>query len=154
MIELRHWVKLGGLFAATLVAYIVFFQGCMHLRVYQGPWEVMFEREADGTPLIRINQAHLEIHDVRLRFPGAQLKEGFEASTVQFDEHTRMVPFGEFIYHDLMHLPGVVVLELYNHKVELLPRVLKVGKEEIPWKSASLLELEPLESPMVDESSL
>jgi hypothetical protein len=44
---------------------------------------------------------------------------------------------------DTTFLPGTVALELFNHEVELLPRVLVIDRQEHPWLSESTITLHP-----------
>jgi hypothetical protein len=45
---------------------------------------------------------------------------------------------------DTTFLPGTVTLEVFNHQVELLPRVLVIDRQEHPWLSESTITLHPL----------
>jgi hypothetical protein len=56
---------------------------------------------------------------------------------------TYEVPFGRCMFMDTTFLPGTVALELFNHEVELLPRVLVIDRQEHPWLSEVTITLHP-----------
>jgi hypothetical protein len=45
------------------------------------------------------------------------------------------VPFGKCVFLDTTFLPGTVVLDLFGHEVQLLPRVLTIDHVEHAWHS-------------------
>ncbi len=51
------------------------------------------------------------------------------------------VPFGKCIFLDTTSLPGTVVLDLFGHEIELLPRALIIDRQERPWRSDTTIEL-------------
>jgi hypothetical protein len=44
---------------------------------------------------------------------------------------------------DTTFLPGTVTLQVFNHEIELLPRVLVIDGQEHPWLSESTITLHP-----------
>ncbi len=44
-------------------------------------------------------------------------------------------------FMDTTSLPGTVVLKLFGHEIQLMPRVLTVDKKERPWRSEETLAL-------------
>src|SRR5260370_1195572 len=88
-----------------------------------------------------IDQTKVDISSVEIIFPGETIPRTNLSQRVIFDRPLRQVPFGSVIYADLRTLPGVVTFDLFGHEIELLPRVLIVNKQEIPWKSEMMIEL-------------
>lgn len=131
--------------AAALLGYILLFACDMRLRTARGGWEVTFFEDTNGTPALRIDQPHLNISNVTVRFlnedlgtNGAQLPV-----TIRFDNPREDVPFGELAFDDLTYLPGTVVLHCFGHEVQMIPRVLYLNRVEHPWKSGQRHDLEP-----------
>jgi hypothetical protein len=78
---------------------------------------------------------------LKIVFPGARTALTNLSTSVLFDNPIKTVPFGKFVFHDLMYLPGTVTLELFGHEIELLPRVLIIDRKEYPWKSGATISL-------------
>ncbi|MBI3876843.1 MAG: hypothetical protein HY300_12980 [Verrucomicrobia bacterium] len=130
-------------FVAALMLYAVLYPLDRHLRLRKGPWRVTFATDASGVPSLVIAEPGLGIADVRLNFPGEQAAVSNVSTTVVFDQPKPPLPFGEFIFDDLMYLPGTVVFNVCGHGVQLLPRALLVDHREFAWKSGLTLELSP-----------
>lgn len=139
----EHFLRnLVLLFLVTLAAYALVFGWIGHRRVAKGPWVVTFTTEA-GIPTVIVNQPALDIRDVRIAFPDeppatnstAQM-EFSQARPVPF-----VVPFGKCVFLDPLFLPGTVALQLFNHEIQLLPRVLTIDRVERPWQSGERIEL-------------
>ena len=135
----------GAMFVIALVVYGALYSLDRQARERKGPWVVRFATNAVGEPLLEINQGHLGVARQRVVFAGETLPPGFLPATKRFDrpeaKGTR-VPFGRWIYHDLMYLPGVVTFDLFvvdvngtrrRHEVELAPRGLWVNRREHKW---------------------
>lgn len=136
---------LVALFFTVAVLYFGAFYGLEYARHRKGPWEVAFQTDAQGNPMLAITQPTLGLRDVKLVIHGEQ---GTNAIVrVSFDRPLRPVPFGKVIYEDLTFLPGVVTFDLYGHEVELLPRVLIANKREMTWASGATLDLWPTNKP-------
>ena len=137
--------SLALLFPIVLVAYLGVFFGLEHLRHRKGAWQVDFNRNEQGEPMVIIRQPSLGVHEVKLVFRGEQTTN--QSGHVSFDRVQQPVPFGTVIYEDLTFLPGVVTFDFFGHEVEFLPRVLIVNKREVPWKSGSVIELSATNKP-------
>ncbi len=126
---------------------LAFYAGAFYLierqRTRQGPWQVLFAGVTNGPPRIVINQPKLGLTNVNLVFagehaelPAPALMSFNEARAVPFD-----VPFGRCVFLDTTTLPGTVVLSLFRHEVQLLPRVLTLDRQERPWRSGETITL-------------
>jgi hypothetical protein len=125
----------------ALLGYAGFFSCDKYLREKNGPWEVTFMTDSSGIPGIVIQEPRLSIANVKIVFPGGRTAQTNLPIAVVFDNPIKTVPFGKFIFHDLMYLPGTVTLELFGHEIELLPRVLIIDRKERPWKSDTTISL-------------
>jgi hypothetical protein len=124
-------------FGLALLVYATFFSCDQYLRLRRGPWEVRFTTNQFGSAQIEISQANLAIHST-IVFEG---ERATNSGTVQFDRPERTVPFGKTKFEDLTYLPGSVVLDLFAHEVELLPRTLYLNKKERPWVRDQVITL-------------
>jgi len=131
-------------FAVTVALYLAIFYGIEHVRSRKGPWEVTFTHDAAGAPTLVISQPKLNVHDLKIVFPGEQ-SAGFSGTRkVVFATPQPVpyeVPFGRCVFEDLTFLPGTVTLHLFGHEIELIPRVLTLDKREHPWASGATLSL-------------
>lgn len=128
-------------FAAVFIAYLMAFHGIEHARHRKGPWECHFKTGSQGKPTITVFQPSLSISNVQLALPDVIALKTSVSEVVRFDRPKKPIPFGKVIYEDLTFLPGVVTFDLFGHEVELLPRILIINKQEIPWKSQSRVDL-------------
>lgn len=132
-------------FVAVLLLYLVLYFIIENQRTTRGPWSVTFTRDG-ADPVLVINQAHLGITNVRIRFVEARLPDGFQEQTVAFPRARHVpfaLPFGECVFLDPMFQPGTVVMRFNGYEIQLLPRVLTIDRQEIPWKSNTPIELHP-----------
>jgi hypothetical protein len=131
--------------AVALLGYVLLFACDLRLRRARGGWEVTFVEEITRTPALRIDQPHLGISNVTVRFPGEQLgtKRAELPITVLFNEPRKAVPFGEVAFDDLTYLPGTVVLHCFGHEVQMLPRALFLDRVEHTWQSGRQHNLDP-----------
>ncbi|HTL56735.1 MAG TPA: hypothetical protein VL361_13720 [Candidatus Limnocylindrales bacterium] len=147
---LKHFAL--ALFLAV-ACYALFYPTIEHRRTRKGPWEVTFTSLTESNasiPVVIINEPKLAITNVQILFleeklPPTQLpiKLVFsEAKAVPFE-----VPFGKCIFMDTTFLPGTLTLRLFNHEVELLPRVLITDQREHPWLSNNSITVHPLQAP-------
>ncbi len=129
----------------ALVGYVVFYACDARLRVTNGPWEVEFLQDTNGTPSLRINQERLGIHDVEIRFVGEQAGADLPSvpTRIRFDQPNLPVPFGRTAFDDLMFLPGTVVLHCFGHEVQLVPRTLYLDRTGIDWTNGARIHLTP-----------
>jgi hypothetical protein len=135
------WKRLAIVFAVVLGVYILGFTWVEHQRERRGPWEVTFLGTTSGLPAVRIDQPALGIHDVRINLetstrigPMEQTVQFLPGQTVPFE-----VPFGECLFMDPLFLPGTVTLDLFEHRVELLPRALIINGQEHSWTAGQRL---------------
>ncbi len=119
-----------------------------HRRVAKGPWVVTFTTESD-TPALVVNQHKLGIRDVRITFSGERTTTN-TATILEFSQVRPVpfaVPFGQCIFLDPLFLPGTVVLDVFGHEVQLMPRVLTIDKVERPWRTGEEIKLQALPRP-------
>jgi len=133
------------LFLAVLGLYLAVFFGIERARQHKGPWDVDFQTNAEGSPMLIVSQAKLGLSDVRIVAHGENASNAI--GRVSFDQVKRPVPFGKVIYEDLTFLPGVVTLDLFGHEIELLPRSLIANKKQVAWKSGVTVDLWPTNKP-------
>ena len=147
---LKHFAL--ALFLAG-ACYAVFYPTIEHRRTRKGPWEVTFTSITETNtviPVVIINEPKLAITNVQIVFleekvPAVQLPIKLifsEAKPVPYD-----VPFGKCIFMDTTFLPGTLTLQLFNHEIELLPRVLITDQREHPWLSSNTIPVHPIEAP-------
>jgi hypothetical protein len=138
----RFGLQLLGVFLVVLVGYAGLFGWIEHRRAVKGPWVVTCTSAA-GVPSLVINQAALGIRDVRIVFASAQSPSN-TTQRVEFSQARPWpfaVPFGRCIFMDSTFLPGTIVLEMFGHEIQLMPRVLTIDKAERPWRSGETIEL-------------
>ena len=131
------------IFIACVLVYLAFFGLDQHLRIRRGPWSIAFTNEISGEPSIIISQPRLNISGVRLIAVGERIAVTNSAATVVVDGPPGEIPFGKIIFFDTTYLPGTITLDLFGHGVELVPRVLRVDRKEIPWQSGTVIRMEP-----------
>jgi len=148
-------------FVLALVIYAVFYEGIEHRRARSGPWQVTFTNDTAGQPALVINHPRLAITNVEIRFPGETLSPADSAitnsrakvnagATLFFSQPRQVpydVPFGKCIFMDTTFLPGTVTFQLFEHEIELLPRVLMIDHEEHPWTTESTTTLLKINKP-------
>jgi hypothetical protein len=127
--------------ALAVLLYFATFYSIEHLRTRKGGWQVTFQSDANRAPSVAVSQPQLNIDNVRFAFPDQQIAQSNMNRTITFDQPITNVPFGRVIYFDTTFLPGSIVLGLYGHEIQLLPRVLLVDNKEIPWQSGTTLQL-------------
>ncbi len=147
----------AGTFLIALAMYGLLYYGDGRLRVGRGPWEVQFTTNLAGEPMLVIAQPALGIAQHTLEFAGESLPSQFRPVTLRFADVQAVpapVPFGRWIYHDLMYLPGVVTFDLFpqgtnaaapRHEVELLPAALYINRVAHDWRRDTTLRLAPVD---------
>jgi hypothetical protein len=138
----RWWLRVGAGFAAVALGYLVLFHLIEARRVAKGPWRITFSARG-GAPTLLVNQPALGIRDVQIVFAAAQAATN-ALQTVEFDQARTVpfeLPFGRCVFLDTTFLPGTVVLEVFGHEIQLLPRVLTINRVEQPWQSGARIEL-------------
>ncbi len=132
-------------FLLALAAYVLVFWAIEHRRTRKGPWQVTFTTATTGVPALVVNQPWLGITNVQIHFL-AQPALTNRAVTLSFREPRPVpyaLPFGQCVFMDTTFLPGTVTMQLFNHEVELLPRVLTIDHQEHPWQPNAVLDLAP-----------
>jgi hypothetical protein len=143
--QLRRHLLVAAILAVGL--YGLGFWWIEHRRVRHGPWEVEFRPDASAHRLqVTIVQPKLGLGPIELVIPWPPHESMPEAGFFRFDQ-ARSVPFvvpgGRCVFQDLLFLPGTVVLELQGVLIEMLPRCLRVGDQEVPWEPPRRIEVEP-----------
>jgi hypothetical protein len=128
-------------FGAAVLLYVLTFFSIEHLRTRKGGWQVTFGSDPTGTARVTIAHPQLGLSNVSLIFLERPITASNLPNTVIFDQPITNVPFGKVIYLDTTFLPGSVVFNFFGHEVQLIPRVLLVDREEIPWRSGITLRL-------------
>ena len=132
---------IGALLAVIL--YVVGYSGIEHRRTRKGPWHVTFTRDASGTPALLVNQPTLGITNVQFTFPGATSTDAAPV-TLAFEQPRQVpydLPIGRCLFMDTTFLPGTIVMEIFGHEIQLIPRVLTIDRQEQPWKSDAVIAL-------------
>jgi hypothetical protein len=143
---LKHFV------VALLLAvgcYALFYPSIEHRRTRKGPWEVTFAQTNGGVPLLVIDQPKLAITNVQVLFAD-QVVSGQTNTHMMFSEAKPVpfaAPFGKCVFMDTTFLPGTLTFQLFDHEIELLPRVLVIDQQEHPWVSNSTITLHPVRTP-------
>ena len=133
-----------AVFIVALAVYIVAYHAIEDRRTRNGPWEVTFTRDASGAPALLINQPKLAITNVQIDFPGettAMTNQSTMLALAQPRAVSFDVPFGKCVFMDATSLPGTLVLELFGHEIQLLPRALTIDKADQPWRSDARFNL-------------
>ena len=128
------------LFFIALAVYFVLYETIEHQRTRKGPWQVTFTNSPSAGTWLLVNQPGLHITNFVIRLESAPAPPAGPA-TLRFPEPHRVpydLPVGRCLFLDTTTLPGTVVMELLGHEVELLPRVLVVDKQELPWAIGSI----------------
>ena len=132
-------------FVAAVVVYAAIFYLIEHQRTRRGPWRVAFASAGGGShPVLIINEPSLNISDLKITFP-ARSAPATNAIMI-FDQPRDVpfdVPFGQCIFQDLISQPGTVTFKLFDHEIELLPRVLRIDRKEHVWQSGTNIEVVP-----------
>ena len=127
---------IGAILAVIL--YVVGYPSIEHRRTRKGPWRVTFTRDASGAPALLVNQPALGVTNVQFTFPGADSFTNAPPVTLAFDqprEGPYDLPFGRCLFMDTTFLPGTIVMEVFGHEIQLIPRVLTIDGQEQPCKS-------------------
>lgn len=130
--------------AIAVVVYVIFYTAIEHRRTRKGPWEVIFTNDVSGAPALIINQPKLAITNVQIAFPGETNPAAGRGAAFAFSQPREVpydVPFGKCVFMDTTFLPGTIVFDLFGHEIQLIPRVLTVDKQEIPWRSNTTIPI-------------
>jgi hypothetical protein len=124
-------------FVIALAIYVVSYSGIEHRRTRDGPWQITFTN-VSGSPALVINEPKLNLANITLTFPGEP--PPVTNSVMIFDPPRAVpfdVPFGQCVFLDTTFQPGTIVLNLFGHEIQLLPRVLTIDKQEHAWESGT-----------------
>ena len=141
---LKHFVLA---FLLAIICYAFFYHNIEHRRTRKGPWEVTFTNDFSGNPTLVINEPRLAITNAQIIFTNQRAGPASMPSTVVFSQPQPVpynVPFGKCVFMDTTFLPGTVSLKLFDHQIELVPRVLVIDGQEHPWLSESTITLHPV----------
>ena len=134
--------RFGFAFGLVLFCYVLIYGCDRHLRFKNGPWELRFSREGDGTPKLIINQAALGITNVALRLEGEIVR--LEPILVRFEGSEAVkIPYGKVLDFYRSYLPGMIRLDLFGHEVEIRQRALILNFNEREWQSDEVISLKP-----------
>lgn len=143
---LKHFILA---FLLAVICYAFFYHTIEHRRTRKGPWEITFTNDANRNAALVINQPKLAITNAQIAFSDRPVAASFDPATLLFSEPRPVpfeVPFGKCIFMDTTFLPGTVTMRLFDHEIELLPRVLVIDRQEHPWLSDSTITLHPVTS--------
>ncbi|MFO1501417.1 MAG: hypothetical protein U1G07_24015 [Verrucomicrobiota bacterium] len=126
-------------FGAALALYCIAFYVLEHLRTRKGGWEIRFQTDTGQRPALVVAQPQLGLSNITIVFPGQQSPATNQL--IVFDRPRTNVPFGKVVYFDTTFLPGSVVLSLFGHEIQLLPRVLLIDNRETAWQSGATYQL-------------
>ena len=129
-------------FAIAVVVYIVFYTLIEHRRTKNGPWRVTFTSNASHEAALSIDQPALGITNAGVVFKDQILPANFPTKVLTFEQPKPVpydAPFGKCIFMDTTFLPGTLVLEAFDHEVQLLPRTLLIDRKEQGWHSGTTL---------------
>jgi hypothetical protein len=141
---LKHFILA---FMLAVICYAFFYHNIENRRTRKGPWEITFTNDVSGNATLLINQPRLAITNTQIIFTGQRVGTGFTAATLAFAQPRPVpyeLPLGTCVFMDTTFLPGTLTLRLFNHEIELLPRVLVVDRQEHPWLSESTITLHPV----------
>jgi hypothetical protein len=144
------WKHLSVAFALALGLYVVGFAWLEHRRHRLGPWDVTFIQAGQMSPRVVINQPALEIRDVQIEFATPATPTASTNVQIRFAGARPVpfpVPFGECVFLDPLFLPGTVTLELFGHRVQMLPRTLSIDGQEHGWQPGMRLRVEAEKAP-------
>jgi hypothetical protein len=143
---LKHFIFA---FVIAVMLYAALYSGIEHRRTKNGPWRVTFTNGA-GIPKLIVNEPKLHISNLKIDFPAETTTQ--TNFTMIFDQPQPVpfsVPFGECVFMDTTFQPGTIVLNLFGHEIQLLPRVLTIDKKEYPWRSDLTISLMRVAKPPV-----
>lgn len=129
-------------FGIAIVIYIVFYSAIEHRRTRNGPWHVTFTNSAAGVPALLISETNLAIASLQISFPGETNRTNAALVFSQPQPVPFEVPYGKCVFMDTTFQPGTIVLDLFGHEIQLIPRVLTIDQKEIPWQPDKAIVIE------------
>lgn len=124
----------------AMVFYAAFFAWIQYRRSDKGPWVVTFGTDSHGTPSLAVAQTTFHISQV-VRFVSVSNQAPGQSRIVSFTQAVAQLPFGKILFQDPTFLPGTVTMEAFGHKIELVPRVLKIDRSEYGWGTNPVINL-------------
>ena len=101
-----------------------------------------FQAESNGIPVLVVSQPALGIKAWKLRFPDEKVPADFTAyHDLLFNEPMKKLPLGTWVFDDLMYLPGTVVINLFDHGIQLLPKAATIDGKQMAWQPELTLDL-------------
>jgi hypothetical protein len=131
-------------FLAAVMLYVVAFTSIEHLRTRKGGWHVTFLTDATGEPKLIVNQPRLGLSNISLDFPSQKVAMSNLNETVVFDRPITNVPFGIVAYLDTTFLPGAILLRVFDHEIQLTPRLLIVDDHKMIWQNEQSFAFSPV----------
>ena len=134
-------------FLLAVICYAFFYHNIENRRTRKGPWQVTFTNDFNGNPALIVNQPKLAITNVEIVLSDQKVQSVLIPATILFGQPQPVpysLPLGRCVFMDTTFLPGTVSLEVFNHEIELLPRVLVIDRQEHPWLSQSIITLHPV----------
>ena len=125
----------------VMALYFVVFYGIEGCRHAKGPWEVTFTNDVSGAATLVINQPRLAITNLQITFPGETNRTNVSLSFSQPQQVPWDLPYGKCVFMDTTFLPGTITFDLFGHEIELIPRVLTIDQNEIPWESGKTIRV-------------
>ncbi|HEY3853170.1 MAG TPA: hypothetical protein VGO67_02110 [Verrucomicrobiae bacterium] len=133
---LKH---VAAAFVIAVVFYVVTFMWIERRRVAHGPWQILFSSDGAGVPSLAISDSKLNISNT-VRFVTGKTTPNISKS-IEFRQDISELPFGKIAFQDPTFLPGTLSMQLFDHKVELMPRILFIDGKEYPWNLTNVVEL-------------
>jgi hypothetical protein len=130
-------------FLVTLAGYFAFFYLIENRRTVHSPWLLSMEAGADGTLRLVARQETMKLGPVEIVLPGAAAG-GLARTNLIFatpQPFPRPAPRGDIKFEDLTFLPGTVAMRIQGTDLQVLPRSLTVGTNEILWPDVRLVEV-------------
>jgi len=139
--ELKHFALA---FVIALALYVIAYTAIEHGRRQSGPWEVTFFSAAAAYPSLTVSQTNLHITNVVIVFRKSSQLTTNDMVRFNKDRETPFaLPFGECEFQGILSQPGTVVMKIFGHEIQLMPRILTIDKREQPWQSGTTISLDP-----------
>ena len=136
-------------FSLSLALYVFGYWFIESRRVVDTPWQVTFTTNGTRLVTVTLEQLSQKLGPVTVQFAETNQNAGHGAQTIRFDT-PRPVPFpvpgGQCIFQDTTFLPGTVVLAFGTTKIQMIPRALSIGTNEIRWESGKRVTVEATSS--------
>jgi hypothetical protein len=132
---------------AFLILYVILYTTIERARASKGPWKVLFASDGVSAPFLTIEQPGMNIAGMKIVFDG---KNSPHTNASHSFDKMREVPFdlpfgtatGTCKFQELNFLPGTVVITVYGHEIQLMPRLLTIDRtQEIAWKQDRIIHL-------------